>query len=535
MMVSKIAVTALVIIVACPILLGYAMNLTETTETNYAAKGDAVNVTPLLRTSVEYNYATADAYQLNTNIRYGGIQSLPVYEKITTAKTSFPLNQTYMASWPGTGTQYLNDLSIYAINTFYDHDVFSINFEVRDSSDNYLISFQNFETIYYIESEHRIYFTRYYGGNIVANYYENSNIDRIVFSYTGSFTAPPIYYYTQDKTGNTNFVDLSAGFRLIDPDNSDNVPMSIWLPAETRKTILTIDLDSVTDPNYTIRFLPCKLVKTTTAGVVSWKAYFADNTEADLYYNQSGDNVYQILVELTAQHTYAELRYVGSWPTFIGEANYYQKYIFDYNYGATPYQQIAFFMDTSNTSPIIRLDVAEFKAFELPIIENQTYHPGDFKSNPQTTISNVDQYGSSLIFGGNTYTVTNGKITLGTREIPVNDLEFSSEPDGNGAYINKIGNTIISTSADPSTIIFNGKWSASISTKAMESYTVTKTSWTAGEFGWDGMDQNFLFVGLLTTLGVFIALGIYIRRTRAALWPLLIVCGGAAMLFFIML
>lgn len=84
-------------------------------------------------------------------------------------------------------------------------------------------------------------------------------------------------------------------------------------------------------------------------------------------------------------------------------------------------------------------------------------------------------------------------------------------------------------------ITFGGSWSAMITTESMESYTYTRTEWTPGQFGWNGLDQNFMMVGLLTSIGAFIALGIYIRRTKAALWPLLIVCGGAAMLFFCML
>ena len=538
MMVSKIAVTALVIIVACPILLGYAMNLTETTETNYAANGEAVNVTPLLRTSVDYNYAAADAFQINSMARYAGSKVLPLYEKITTAKTSFPLTMAYEPSWLANGTISLGSVSIYGINAEYDHLNYSINFDIKDSSNNTLFTVNNFETMMYIASENTVYFTYYNSGGIGGNAYINSNIASIAFSHTGSFTATPMYYYIQNKTGNTKFVDISAGFHFEDYNYSDNVPFTIWLPAGTIKTILTVDLDSITASNYTFGVNELVFKKTTTGGVVEWSVKFLSTGSYEpIYYNTSGDNVYQIYSEHpNSNDLHDELRYVGSWPTLIGEANYYQKYTFDASPGGLlPYQNIAIHDLSAYKSPVMRMDHAEYLAFEQPIIENQTYHPGDFKSNPQTTISNVDQYGSSLTFGGNTYTVTNGKITLGTREIPVNDLEFSSEPDGNGAYINKIGNTIISTSADPSTITFNGKWAASISTKAMESYTVTKTSWTAGEFGWDGIDQNFLFVGLLTTLGVFIALGIYIRRTRAALWPLLIVCGGAAALFFIML
>ena len=68
-----------------------------------------------------------------------------------------------------------------------------------------------------------------------------------------------------------------------------------------------------------------------------------------------------------------------------------------------------------------------------------------------------------------------------------------------------------------------------------EEITLTKTQWNAGQFAWDGMDSNFLMVGLLTSLGVFIALGIYSRRSKSSVWPLMLVAGGAAFLFLIMM
>jgi hypothetical protein len=49
------------------------------------------------------------------------------------------------------------------------------------------------------------------------------------------------------------------------------------------------------------------------------------------------------------------------------------------------------------------------------------------------------------------------------------------------------------------------------------------------------MDDNFLIVGLITCLGVFIGLGIYARKTGKGVIPLLIVCGGAAALFICMI
>ena len=170
------------------------------------------------------------------------------------------------------------------------------------------------------------------------------------------------------------------------------------------------------------------------------------------------------------------------------------------------------------------------------LIQVWNTRPAQFKTNPATTIKDVYLYGSSLTFAGNTYTVSQGNIMIGSHKIPVNGMVFDSIPNQDGDYVNRINGTVISTTAQASTITFNGQWSASVSTEEQELITYTKTEWVAGSFGWDGIDTNFLMVGLITCLGVFIALGIYAKKKGSGgLIPLMIVVGGAAMVFFVML
>ena len=232
----------------------------------------------------------------------------------------------------------------------------------------------------------------------------------------------------------------------------------------------------------------------------------------------------------------------------IGEAQSFLTYEYDFT-GSAPvlpgyensvagFDQIRVY--TSNTydrlefSPIIRMDDATYSAFMYSIIMNKVYDPASFRSNPITKISDIGKYGSYLIFGGVRYDVTDGNITLGTHELSIKNLVFKSVPTA-GGYNNMIGDTVISTTGTPSTITFGGEWGAMVTTDSMAQFTYTHTDWTPGQFAWDGIDQNFLMVGLLAAIGVFIALGIAYRKTKAALGALLVVCGGAILLFFTML
>jgi surface antigen len=326
---------------------------------------------------------------------------------------------------------------------------------------------------------------------------------------------------------------------------------------------MTIDLDSITDADYLMKFTDTfgsakALKKTTTDGNVTWQLTdgFGYYVYSDIYYDSSrSQNVIQMYIEVellrltsadwaTFNHRIL-IDYVGDWPDLIGKANSYWTYEFQeetQQSSSADLSQIRFGNTIASEpgsldrSPKMRIDDAYYRAFEYPIIGDRVYDPAAIKTNPATTINNPTQYGTSITFGGNTYNVSkDGKINLNGHNIQVKDIVFLSIPNPEGGYDNMMGNTLISNSAQPSTITFNGKWSASITTTEQESYTYTVTEWKAGDFAWDGMDHNFIMAGLLASLGAFVGVGIYARRTKATVWPLLIVCGGAALLFFVML
>ena len=555
-MVSKVAVIALVAIVACPILLGYAMNLNEVTVTEYKSSNDAVNVTPLLQNEMDYTTVQGDIYELNTNF---GVTTnlygyLPFYETYTDTATSFKgtLWETTTSSYYPQGSQYyFTDYDLYFWQFEYNWGQGYLNIHIV-TNDNTTYNYSYVRTVYFDYENNKVDISRYYGGNGVSV----SDVKYVTYTVSGSWSLT-YAYQLYNSVSTTKYIDLSGGFHFT----GDSVSKSIKLAESTKSFIMTINLDSITDANYTCDInldpnfggsMPLRLVKTTVGADVNWKVYYGYSltSSKDLYYNSSrNDNTYQLIFSsdyIPYSNTqekivaHIDLNYVGGWPTIIGQANSYLTVPIEYiNYVpinmVKGIKSITFSNATNNTTPTIRMDASTIDGYEVPVISNEIYTPSDFKSNPSTKISDISMYGTSIVFGGNTYTVdSDGNITMGTHKVPVKNIVLDSVPVSSG-YENRINGTVVSTTAQPSTITFNGKWSASIITSSMESSTVTKTEWQAGSFGWDGMDHNFLIVGLLTSFGAFIALGIYIRRTKASLWPLLIVCGGAAVLFFIMI
>lgn len=562
-MVSKVAVIAIIGILAVPILLGYALNLEQTTETDYQTTGDSVNVTQLLQSGTDYTYAKANIHQLNTSFKTGGgIGVLPFYST-GYEKTSLFLEYNTNPNGPPLNS-YLPDMNYYLAIVNGSTNAGYIKANVYNYSDSTL-----FDTIskvrgVFFDSETQTVYIEYDGTLGPAVYQRTHSSLYVTFEAYGTFTGTSFtqWWYKGASLTNPAWVDFAAGYNFTFQAGSpyagethdDNV---INFPNYTRSAIITLDLDSITEPNYKFGIgTQCYIEKTTTGSDVSWQVKprerISNNTVpvTDLYYDpSSSNNTYQIKIWIdpngepstlipgyTEYIQHYEFRYVGAWPSLIGEANYFQSFDVQAPYrSTTPNFNFISIGGYSDHSPRMRVDDAEFRAMEYQVIADKTYDPAAFKTNPATTINDPVVYGPSFTFGGITYAVKKGNITMGSHDIPVKGLVLSSVPNEGGGYDNKIGNTVISTTAAPSAITFNGKWSASISTIAQEEYQVTKTEWKAGSFAWDGMDQNFLMVGLLASLGAFVALGIYARRSRATIWPLLIVCGGAALLFFVML
>ena len=556
-MVSKAAVIALVAILACPILLGYGLSLNETTKTEYSSENDPVNVTPLLQNNTGYSYTDADVYQLNTNF-----DNLPYYNTLSDVKTSFPLqraNYNGHPLWGGANGIPVSTFDYIYYQTSGNTTTGYVTLTIKDGDTNTVIdTFSRFHSLKYGFDGTGFMYVSYYDGDDSSDLYLaqvglGASYKMILSS--SSYTGRGYAEFVQHGQ-NPKYVNFADGFYFVGDVNPD--VNKLFLPEYTKDVLLTFNLDSITSSYYHISTfngstgLYFYMEKTITGGEVKWRAVDGSDSSnyVELYYDPSRtDNTYQVTYSLVktaedSSYRYYECKavfdYVGGWPSIIGKANSYQQQTLNITVNPqtianTEYSFNSVVFMTSGNSPTMRVDGAVFRAFEYPIIYNKTYDPSSFRDNPSTIINSVTVYGNSIIFGNQTYTVdSSGNITLGTHKVSVKGLVLDSIPTVSG-YNNRINGNIISTTVQPSTITFDGTWSASIETTSQSAITVTDTEWIPGQFAWNGIDDNFLIVGLLTSLGAFIGLAIYSRRSKSSLWPLMIVCGGAAMLFLFML
>ncbi len=564
-MVSKVAVMALVAVVAVPILLGYGLNVQTETYSAWEEDGSAQNLTNYLASiedASKRDYTDADIYQFNSNIFYEyGTQVYPVYEKVSTTKTPIRLAQQYYST-PGNPLIRMDEYySQGVVDGGYDaSNYYSITITITGGN---TYTFDHLKSWYWTSNgsiasiDFALMEPGADGGYIDSGY---AYLDKVL-SVSTSYTGTPAGYWKAWNWQNTSnsYADVSKGYRLNTDIPALTAPISsiydyiqhsrgittIFVTGICNEMVLTFNLDSITDSSYymALRFpthrvgmdykASITLEKRTTGSGVEWYyTTYGDPDEHPLYYNPDlSSNTYQLYLNSDIG---GEFRYVGAWSDIIRESESLITYPFEYTEegwnGGDYIQNLAIFGQT----PIMRIDRASVAAYEYKIIRDTTYNPFDFKTNPVTKLTNVAESGSSLIFGGITYTVDNGTITVDSESVSLNGVKLASVFTGN-AYENTINGKVVSTTLTPSSIVFNGDWSMQVQTTAQKYVEKENTKWIPGQFAWQGVDDNFLMAGLITSLAAFVGLTIYARKSGAKVLPLMLVCGGAAFMFLLML
>ena len=553
-MVSKIAVMALVAVVAVPILLGYGLNINTEDRQVWTDNNDPLNAKDYLQTTFDatgITFTDADPYQMNSNVftpaSSTGIKLYPQYVGHTNTKTSIELTTDYhVAGVSSFAFAASNGPSQVIIDGGFDNSNW-YQVTLKDANSSTLGTYSRVK--YYSLNDGTAIVQRYSSGGSLQSYTVD-NVARAEFSANGSPTAQIWYCYP----GWNNYKDITKGFRL-------NMDGALWNPANlirpsnvygttanisqtTKSILMTFDLSTITDSDAMFDIYDGQgfifFKKTTTNGVIKWEYtthYYDLSTEPydfqEIYYNPAtSSNTYQVYLN----SDYAgELRYVGFWPDVLGPATPLITYDFEvwHNPNLAPREYLSGWAIYGQT-PVMRIDAARVGAYDYRVMEDAVYDPAVFRANPITTLTNGVRFGQSLEFGGNTYQVTKGNITIGTHDFSLEGMTFESVQVG-GQYENRINGNTVSTTATPSTITFNGKWLTDVTTESQTMTTVSDTKWEPGKFAWNGIDTDFKIAGLMASLGAFIALAVYGRRSGTKVMPLLVVCGGAALMFLVMI
>ena len=176
----------------------------------------------------------------------------------------------------------------------------------------------------------------------------------------------------------------------------------------------------------------------------------------------------------------------------------------------------------------LRVDYAEIVGGGYPITKDYTLTPSTLWPNADLgiKITGVGVYGDSVTVGGETYTVADGSITVDGEKIRLKNAVFRVDGD----TVTLDGHELSSTSSD---ITFDGVWSLYASAIRYEDVTEKELTWHAGEFGLDR--TGIAAVGLLVCGGLLVGLGMTGARSGAKIGALLLICGGAALVYIMLI
>ena len=550
----KIIVIALVLIVATPILIGYGTAFEDVTRDVYEAN-DTKNITELLVNGTDYSYIDANTYVTNSRVwtttsilnPYSSVATFPSYYSVGDKYTSIPYGESN--TLPGT-------------ITLADYSYYKLELDTLPSSTGYITM-----TIHGGSSDG--YSTPFFNGitidNSVMCYTYNFNTDvetTMVLTgatsvsltsngYSGNIT---IHYVNADGSAN-KYADFVPGFNVYEiggRKTATNVMDSAeWIPKlEAKKVVFTVDLESLTKYTGTVTNFVDAGYRIAAYGYTqradsTWDYHLLSAinvqytsgawniNDTPIMRGEPGKNVWQFIIsngEIIAN-------YVGAWPNNVGVAYAYQTITVPYT-NSTPDLDIMTIW-TGKVAPTdterMRVDGAIVRGMSYPVIQDQTYSPTLLNASSdgyETTISKVGAVGGSIEFAGNTYDVSKGRIEVGSTYLPLEGLTFRSEKQSNGTFVNYIGGKRIAgdTASVPS-IVMNGSWSMIVQTTYFDKNTVTTNEWQPGEFAWNGVDSSFAIMGLITCAGVFVGLGMYGKRSGAKVGTLMLICGGAALIF----
>lgn len=177
-----------------------------------------------------------------------------------------------------------------------------------------------------------------------------------------------------------------------------------------------------------------------------------------------------------------------------------------------------------------RVNASDVLAGYFPSTKDYTLSMADLFPNKSYSLklNAIGIYGGSITIGSTSYQVDNGRINVGGSLVPLKGAVIRSI-DAGGVYENTINGRALADTSESAAITFGGEWSLTVTGDTLKETTHTKTEWSPGEFAFDKKD--FAAVGMLVAGACLVGLGMIGQRSGLKIGVLLLICGGAALVY----
>ena len=218
---------------------------------------------------------------------------------------------------------------------------------------------------------------------------------------------------------------------------------------------------------------------------------------------------------------------ISSWPGVGQYPSVLNTLTVDYSSPLTaPFEELQL---TKTGNPDLRVDLSSIAMGSFPSTKNYTLNmnglfPGKSYS---AKFNSIGIYGDTLTVGSESFTVTNGRVTVDGDTVPLKGVIISSKYNGT-AYDIYLGGHKLGTSASPASITFGGEWSLTVTADILKQVSGEKAEWAPGAFAFD--KDAMVGVIVLAAALTFIGVGMYGARSGIKAGLLLMICGGAALI-----
>lgn len=479
--IKAIAAIALTLMIAAPIGLGYMMATEERTYEVWEASNSS-NLSSVILNSSNPTYTSYIGTTNNTDLTNGSTKIVPRYVEIGDVVSAYPaLTQTILAV-DFVADQYV-DFSAYDGVMFY----------------NPTGSWSGKTSLEEIGSHSGL------GPGVV------STSEYKYISIGGTRTVQVTAYKDEGK-----YADVSYGWKL--PTTQIN-----WSNNQTNSAVTFI---TYLPTDSTVWFGSIKIVNDSGTVTVQYINPIPGGDPAPVHtlgsYNYLMVNV---TPGLTTIYGLTGWPTMGAYPTTFNKIEVDNKLTADFT---------SLGIRNDNLDAIFRVDAATILAGSYPTTLDYTLDMANLfpGKSYELKLNSIGLYGSSLSIAGETFEVTENYITVDGSQVKLKGITLSSRFNGTD-YTAYIGNHEIGTTAGPSSITFGGEWSVTVNADLIDPVQHTRTQWAPGQFAFD--KEDFAACGLLVAGACLVGLGMTGSRSGLKMGVLLLICGGAGLIYFTIL
>lgn len=187
-------------------------------------------------------------------------------------------------------------------------------------------------------------------------------------------------------------------------------------------------------------------------------------------------------------------------------------------------------VDADRNDVSFRVNGSNVLAGYFPSTKDYTLSMGDLFPGKSYSLklNSIGVYGDTINIGSTAFGVTDGRINVDGHLVPLKGAVIRSIDMG-GVYVNTINGYALADSSTSAPITFGGEWSLTVTGDTLKEVHPTHMEWSPGEFAFDKRD--FAAVGLLVAGACLLGLGMIGQRSGVKIGVLLLICGGAALVY----